>query len=306
MLVDVDDQDAEIQENTFKIQPAETSLPVEEKTIVFDDDQSTGGESTDESTFKIQPAETSLPVEETTLSIDEDQKNGTVLSRLWDEFDVKTMFTDRETTEIITTAAPGLVLGALPSSTDVVSDFKLFANYLFGTMYHKRVDDLNHKYVNSTDCELSQKTTVEAWSGTEWLEESVLYDFTCMEVDVIFAVFTVVFLMLPGVVWWLTQLVWDNGIFAQHRCLAFCCGPLIIALYPVILVTSKLVAMFHQGPEFKQFCLVLSVCEGRYEAAPQLCLQLFVVLTRFDRSPTYLQWVAIISSAQTWKNCLAA
>ena len=113
------------------------------------------------------------------------------------------------------TAATGLVLGVLPTSTDVYSDFHIFFSYLFGALYHKQVDNENHNYVNSTDCELSQKTTVEAWSGTEWLEESVLYNFNCMEIDFYFAVFTVVFILLPGFMRW-SQLV--NGIFGQHWC----------------------------------------------------------------------------------------
>jgi hypothetical protein len=154
------------------------------------------------------------------------------------------------------------------------------------------VDTINHHYVNSSQCTLNYKTSVESWTGAGWEEDSIYYNYYCVEYDPVFAWFTLAFIFLPGSLLGISQIVETR----KGKLLVFVCSPLFVVSWPFLLILSKLVAIFHHGKEFKKMCNVLSVFEGQYEAGPQLCLQIFIIFSRGDRSPSGVQWAALVTS----------
>ena len=89
--------------------------------------------------------------------------------------------------EIAKTVAQNLTFGAIPSCMDMYTDIQLFVDYLYGTMYDKTVDTINHHYINSSQYTLNFKINLQSWSGTSWEEKYVYYNFSCFQVDTIFA-----------------------------------------------------------------------------------------------------------------------
>jgi hypothetical protein len=95
---------------------------------------------------------------------------------LWEEFNLNSLYHERDSNEMGTTAVTNLILGAIPTIGDVYSDFRLFFNYHFGMTYSKTVDTLNHEYVNSTGCTLDYNIGGESWNGTDWLDDKLSFN----------------------------------------------------------------------------------------------------------------------------------
>jgi len=197
--------------------------------------------------------------------------------------------------------AKNLILGVIPSCFDLYSDVQVFFEYLLGTMYTKTVTNVNHEYVNnnSTNCTLESRTSFDLWDQGVWNEEHITYNYSCFETDPVFAWFTFAFIVgVPG----LLMLANINEILGNSgkkilACVICCFSPIIIICYPFVLLLCKVATVFQNGKQFKKFSNCLSKVEGIGEAGPQLCVQLFIICSRFDRNPTPMQWFSLVTSA---------
>ena len=106
-------------------------------------------------------------------------------------------------------------------------------------------------------------------------EEDVSYIYSCFEKDHFYAWITLALIFLPG--WNMLLYILGKLETRQAKLVAMLCSPLIVASYPVVLVLCKVFSIFYPGKEFKRWCSLLSDIEGSYEAAPQLCLQTFIL-----------------------------
>ena len=69
-----------------------------------------------------------------------------------------------------------------------------------------------------------------------------------------------------------------------------------LATFPLQLIVIYLVACFNDGPQWSKLATKFSIAEGMYDASLQFVLQLFVVFTREDRYPSYVQLASMTTS----------
>ena len=82
-------------------------------------------------------------------------------------------------------------------------------------------------------------------------------------------------------------------------CLKFLTYPLIILISPCLVVLIKLRTILPHNINLSKQKSTMSAGESLFEATPQLALQIYIVLTRSDRFPSYLQWAAMVGSLLT-------
>jgi len=226
--------------------------------------------------------------EQTRCDIPKESEDDFDFIKIWEESSLQNLWHDRKWKEIGTTAAKKFILGFLSSCFDVFSDAGLFKGFLWGAEYTKTVDNLSHPYVNSTNCTLMYKTSVHSWTGNDWTPNSLRFTFSCLEFDPVFAWFTLAFLLWPGVPFFIF-------IFKSNKK----CIPFIMIPFPILLILVKFIAIFHTGKEFKKLVLCMSSIEGTFEAGPQLCVQIFIIFSRGDRQPNFMQWFSLFTSLIT-------
>ena len=205
--------------------------------------------------------------------------------------ELRNIFTNRDLNEIWTNALQNLALGAFPSGFDVSSDLQLFWQFAFGAEYLVKVNSPYDDYLNGSQCIPVSKTRMvqQFWneSAFDMLDESYTdtYSFRCTIHDPFYAIYTLFFICLPGVAWWSFLNDQQKGCFCTC-----CCIPLIVISYPLVLLISKIILIFHNGKEFKRFCTLLTKWEVKHETRYQLIVQLFVIFTHSNKKPTTLQW----------------
>ena len=72
--------------------------------------------------------------------------------------------------------------------------------------------------------------------------------------------------------------------------------PAIIALTPLIIILFKMRVIFPYNENVKIQKLTVSLSETLLEATPQLCLQLYIIFTRLDRTISPSQWFVMASA----------
>ena len=72
--------------------------------------------------------------------------------------------------------------------------------------------------------------------------------------------------------------------------------PLLLVVSPFLVIIVKFRSILPHNIHVLQLKRDLSLGESSLEAAPQLCLQLYIVLTRFDRVISTSQWLSIVAS----------
>ena len=80
------------------------------------------------------------------------------------------------------------------------------------------------------------------------------------------------------------------------RSLKFWTYPLLFILSPCFPLLVKLRVLLPHNIYVRRQKQVLSLGESALEAGPQLALQVFIVLTRFDRRPSWFQWTTMTAS----------
>ena len=153
------------------------------------------------------------------------------------------------------------------------------------------------------DCELrSQHIYNDYWNETSetWIQTQIWYKFDCLQFHPFYAVMTVFFIFFPGV-----------GIFAgisEHfhtmdiECyskwmILLLIFPFCIVLTPIIIVVSKLRAIFPHNDDFEKMSRFLARQDVIFETMLQLCLQIFVIYRNANIYPSPFQLFTIISSA---------
>ena len=186
-----------------------------------------------------------------------------------------------------------LTIGLLPSLFDFGTDYLQAVNFLWGSNYTKQV--ANHAwYTHFGNCSHIGRYT----SFTGLTPEIVYDDVSCFEVDEIWGYATLGIILLPGfrvAVW--SYLEARNTEFSMLTSLGILgiftiCAP----LFPLLVLVLKVVAMTRPGPEIKKLSDKVVIIEGVWESTLQLLLNLFIIFTRADRSPSTIQLASTFTS----------
>ena len=158
------------------------------------------------------------------------------------------------------------------------------SNFINGTTYTKYVPDFNHSSVNDSQC--TYVGPVDSVTN----DNSSSLKFVCFESDPIWGGVSLAFMFVPGLAvlfFWFPKDHFKG--FNYLTCLA-------LPFFPIALICVKTIALFNPGPNWKILAERFAVAEGEGESQYQFYLQLFIVFSRADRSPSSVQMVTIATS----------
>jgi len=183
-----------------------------------------------------------------------------------------------------------LIIGFLPSVFDFGTDYLQAVNFLWGANYTKHV-------VNQTDfgnCSHIGRYTSFAGPTPEIVYDDIL----CFEVDEIWGYITLGIIHLPGfrVAVWSYLEARNHGLSMLTSLGILGIFTVCVPFFPLLVVVLKIVAMTRPGPEIKKICNEVVIIEGVWESTLQLLLNLFIIFTRADRSPSTIQLASTFSS----------
>ena len=183
-----------------------------------------------------------------------------------------------------------LTIGFLPSLFDFGTDYLQAVNFLWGSNYTKQV-------VNQTDfgnCSHIGRYTSFAGPTPEIVYDDIL----CFEVDQIWGYATLGIILLPGL-----SFARESYLEARNQGCNLLASlgilgtfTICVPLFPLIVIVLKGVAMTRPGPEITKLCNEVVSIEGVWESTLQFLLNLFIVFTRADRSPSTVQIASMFTS----------
>ena len=183
-----------------------------------------------------------------------------------------------------------LIVGFLPSLFDFGTDYLQAVKFLWGSNYTKHV-------VNKTDfgnCSHIGRYTSFAGPTPEIVYEEI----ECFEVDKIWGCATLAIILLPGfcLARWTFLQARNHGcrMLTSLGILAF--FVISVPIFPLLVILLKVMAMTRPGPEIEKICDEMVSIEGVWESTLQLLLNLFIVFTRADRSPSTVQIASMFAS----------
>ena len=190
-----------------------------------------------------------------------------------------------------------LIIGFLPSLFDFGTDYLQAVKFLWGSNYTKHV-------VNQTD--FGNCSHIGRYTSFEGPKPKIIYEeMLCFEVDQIWGYVTLGIILLPGF-----SFARESYLEARnHGCnLPTSLGILAIfticvPLFPLIVIVLKGLAMTRPGPEIKKICGEVVSIEGVWESTLQFLLNLFIVFTRADRSPSTVQIASMVTSLVLTPDC---
>ena len=74
-------------------------------------------------------------------------------------------------------------------------------------------------------------------------------------------------------------------------------SPLTTVLFPLLLISVKILCLFHNGAELTRLNNILTFAEGQIESFCQLGLQIYIIFSRADRQPSLIQIITLPASA---------
>ena len=177
----------------------------------------------------------------------------------------------------------------LPSLFDFGTDYLSGVNFLSGTNYTKYV---NHGSDFGT-CTHTGRYTSFVGPRPEVLYEEI----SCFEVDRIWGYLTIGITFLPGFrfAWWTRTETMRQKNYHLGNCLLILFLPLG-PLFPLFVVMLKGVALFSTGSELKKLITEVTAMEGIWESTLQFLLSLFIIITRPDRRPSWIQLATLATS----------
>ena len=198
------------------------------------------------------------------------------------------------------------ICSLIPTCLDMGSDAFLSWTFFNGTEYGKNVPNESYHSVESCGDPLS-RTIIEGKNGSQWIPMETNYHFMCFEKDPIYGAVTLALIFLPGIMWGqfyyrhlCTQLNLKSGkesvpqrYFKLMLILIltiFCC-----LSFPLQIVGIKLVGLFTNSKNIKEFITEISSREGLFESSLQVCFQLYIIFSKEDRQPSQLQVVTPVS-----------
>ena len=193
----------------------------------------------------------------------------------------------------VTGILTALILSSL-SHFDLGTDSFNGYTFLNGANYKKSVR--NQSDVSVKDCKWIGGMQNYDMTGNEtknYGKETFNYD--CYEVDIIWGIITLLIVFLPGVRQ-VAAFMNSKGAFKKlgwFKKMALYVSMLFT--FPFQLIFVKFVEPFG-GPEWSKVGSLYSGMEAMWEGAPQLMLQLFIIFSRTDRQPSFIQLISLITS----------
>ena len=208
------------------------------------------------------------------------------------EFSWQKLWTERLWSDIAGNFVKVFILSLIPTLFDVGTDYFSAKSFIMGANYTKNVPTLpdpnNTGNLECAHIAHISKTNI-ATSETATQEEIL-----CFEKDPIWGAVCALFIFLPGMM--VTAKVVKEVSRVRRKITAHLWGllslPITLPFFPLIVISGKLVALVNPGPEWKKIVLYLTACEGRWESTTQFVLNLFIIFTRADMSPSTIQLVS--------------
>ena len=190
-----------------------------------------------------------------------------------------------------------LILSSL-SHFDLGTDSFNGYTFLNGAHYKKSVTNQSDESVNNKDSDCRWIGGMQNYDMTgnetkNYGKETFNYD--CYEVDIIWGIITLLIVFLPGVRQ-VAAFIYSKGAFKKlgwFKKMALYVSMLFT--FPFQLIFVKFVEPFG-GPEWNKVGSLYSGLEAMWEGAPQLMLQLFIIFSRTDRQPSFIQLISLITS----------
>ena len=154
-------------------------------------------------------------------------------------------------------------------------------NFIFGYNYTYNVQNLSA--LENKNCTYVGPHISVGTNGTEKVD---YHEIVCEEMDFIWGIITIAFILLPGFAITFIKLTKKLNQDANFPFVWPCC-PAVLALltaplFPLTLFFVKLMALFHPGLEWKKLNHRLTAFEGHYESTLQLLLRLFIMFTQLS------------------------
>ena len=200
-------------------------------------------------------------------------------------------FRGKDTESTILTLLSGFGF-AVSSTYDLGSDYLVSKQFINGTEYIKEVEneselELYHElYVSNSsepNCHLIGTANYSEILQNGTMSNKFFQKYHCFEQDPIWGALVATFIFLPGV-------LFSSLIAYQIRKKNLLLPILVILMtpfFPFFLILVKFLAIFNEGPQMTRLKNIVSLCEGQVESMFQLGLQVFIILYRADRKPSY-------------------
>ena len=215
-------------------------------------------------------------------------------SQIGRELTLDKLWHSRTWGEILKHMLTALVVSAIPTFFDVITDSLAAKNFIQGTNYTKYVTNLSDPAFHQNCIHVGRFTTFQP-------ELEIAYEeISCFEKDPIWGAVTVIFIILPG-----TMVATHFGVIISEAAakgdsssVFLSCFLLVtsLLLFPVFLIFVKLVGLINPGPEWKRTTIEITSIEGELESSMQLLLTLFIIFSRADRRPAWWQVASLIAS----------
>ena len=201
-------------------------------------------------------------------------------------------FRGKDTEAQILTFLSGFAL-FLFSLSQMGSNYLVSEQFITGTEYIKEVlnkselERYHHEFHVSNsgalNCTLVGHKNYTEIGENGTVSNTFFQQHQCYERDPFWGGLVATFIFLPGVLFW--SLI-AYQIRKKNLLLPILAIPLI-PLFPFILLLVKFLAIFNEGPQMTRIKNLVSLCEGQVESMFQLGLQVFIILYRADRKPSY-------------------
>ena len=219
--------------------------------------------------------------------------HGINFSALRRELSIQKLWRERTWKEILKHFVTALIFGALGSFIDISTDGLAAKSFIRGANYTKWVENLSDP-ANHND-HTGRFTSFNPGPEIEF-EEIV-----CFEQDPIWGWVTAGFIFFPGyylafeVAKIVMEILDKKSFCGQILLFAGLLFPSLI-LFPLVLISVKVVCLISPGPEWKRVNSRITGIEGSCESACQTVLTLFIIFTRADRQSSNVQIASLVAS----------
>ena len=123
------------------------------------------------------------------------------------------------------------------------------------------------------------------------------FRFSCFEYDVFWGLLAILFVLLPGAAFSALNAIKLKQAKSTLFWLFLLLSPLTTVLFPLLLISVKILCLFHNGAELTRLNNILTFAEGQIESFCQLGLQIYIIFSRADRQPSLIQMITLPASA---------
>ena len=107
----------------------------------------------------------------------------------------------------------------------------------------------------------------------------------------------ILFVLLPGAAFSALNAIKLKQAKSTLFWLFLLLSPLTTVLFPLLLISVKIICLFHNGAELTRLNNILTFAEGQIESFCQLGLQIYIIFSRADRQPSLIQIITLPASA---------